>query len=770
MAEFSWIAKLEHLLLCLLLLLLDIPMAASASEPGADLALEEVRVTAQRREQNLMDVPVSVTVFSGEALQQLGAPDLVYLSQFSPNTTLEPTPGTNTTLTAYIRGVGQWDINAGFETGVGVYLDDVYLNRPQAAILDIYDVERIEILRGPQGTLYGRNSVGGAIRYVTRPLSDQPYLDSRLTYGSYNQREFLVTASTPLAAGLKLGGSLAWFRRDGFGQNLYLGTGNYTKDVFAARFSAEWDAGDAFTLRLAADYLDDESGARFGHRLLPGRWSGAPVLDDVFDTRGGLDNPVPDMEAAGVSLTANWLLHENVQLKNIVALRSDETWAAWDFDSLPSADFDLPLYFRNRQFTEELQLLLSGERWNGLLGFFYIDANAFQEYDVLLANTGAIIRLPGLNAFTSGDVDTQSWAVFADFSWRFSEQWSTDFGLRYTVDERRASVRRETLVGGTSERFGGNPRHIATTSDFDGEAEYNRMTPRLVLNWTPADGHLLYLSYSEGFKGGGFDPRGQTSAAPDLDGSGTVDPDEIYEFMAFAPEIVEAYELGYKSVLWDGRVNSRLAAFWSNYSDIQIPGSVAVDSNGDGIDDQFVGTTTNAASADISGLEWEGQAMLAQDLWRPGSMLRWNWALGYLHTGFNEFINQFGVDVADIYRFPNSPKWSANGLLAWESPAPVFGSAGDLLVFASMSYRSATVQTDRPTPELNQPAYALWDLGVVWTRRDKRWQLGLHAKNLTDEKYITAGFHAPTLGQEKNITAFYGNPRQVWVTLGYQLN
>jgi iron complex outermembrane receptor protein len=729
-------------------------------------ALEEVIVTAQRREQNLMDVPLSVSVFSSEVLQDLGAPDLVYLSQFSPNTTLEPTPGTNSTLTAWIRGVGQQDINAGFETAVGVYLDDVYLNRPQAAILDIYDLERIEILRGPQGTLYGRNSVGGAIRYVTRPLADQPYLNTRLTYGTYDQREWVLTASTPLAGGLKVGGSLAWFRRDGFGENLYLGTENYSKDLFGARFSAEWDAGEQFSLRLAADYLADESGARFGHRLFPGRLSGAPVLEDVFDTRGGLDNPKPEVTASGVSLTANWQISNGWQLKNILALRSDETWATWDFDSLPSSDFDLPLYFRNRQFTGELQLLMAGERWNGLAGLFYIDANAFQNYDVLLANLG----LPGFNAFTEGDVDTQSWAAFVDFSWQFNEHWSVDFGLRHTVDERRTSILRETLLGGTSEIFGGNPVHIAITSDFDGEARYNRVTPRFVLNWRPGEDLLVYVSYSEGFKGGGFDPRGLSSAAPDLDGSGVVDYPEVYEFMEFSPETVEAWELGYKAAFWNDRVNSRIAAFWSDYTDIQIPGSLGLDTDGDGIDNEFVGTTTNAASADISGLEWEGQVLLANDLFRAADALRWNWALGYLHSGFNEFIDDLGEDVADVYQFRNSPEWTAMGLLAYETAGGLLSHPGSWQVFSSLAYRSETVQFEQPSAALDQPGYALWDLGLVWTRQDKRWSLGLHGKNLTDEKYIYAGFYSPTLGLENNITAFYGNPRQVWATLQYQLD
>ncbi len=743
---------------------------AHADDSEAEGVLEEVLVTAQRREQNLMDVPVSVSVFSGEALQQYGIPDLTYLSQFSPNITLEPTPGTNTTLTAFIRGVGQQDINAGFETGVGVYLDDVYLNRPQAAILDIYDVERIEILRGPQGTLYGRNSIGGAIRYITRPLSDQPYVSTRFSYGTYDQRDLVLTASTPVSEVFRVGGSLAWFRRDGFGENLYSGLENYSRDSFGARFSMEWDASETLSFRLNADYLDDESGARMGRRMVPGKLSGAPVLDDVFNTYAGLDNPEPQVTATGVSLAASYEAAEDWQLKNILAWREDETWATWDFDSLPSADFDLPMHFKNQQFSEELQLLVAGKNWHGLLGFFYLDANALQNYDVLLANTGAIIGLPGLNANTQGDVDTHSWSVFGDFSWQFNEYWGLDLGARYTSDRRNSRVLRQTMIGGTSPVFGGNAIPVATTSDFQGEETFNKLTPRLVLNWTPNEHQLVYVSWSEGFKSGGFDPRGQSSRAPDLDGDGTVEYEEVFEFMGFEPETVNAMELGLKSVLLDGRINSRLAMFWSDYSDVQIPGSVAVDTNGDGIDDQFVGTTTNAASADIKGAEWEGQAILAQDLGKPESLLRLGWSIGYLHTKFNEFIDERGNDVADVYQFRNSPDWTISGQLSYEIPTAIFERAGSLLFITSLAYRGETVQFEQPTAELNQPAYSLWDLSVVWTEQSSRWRLGVHGKNLSDEEYITAGFYAPTLGQERNITGFYGNPRQVWATLQYQFN
>ena len=198
--------------------------AQSGSEQDGDSAMiEEIIVTATRHEESLMEVPTAVTAITGEQLESFGVLDLTYISQMSPNTILKVSRGTNTTLTAFIRGVGQQDPVAGFESGVGLYLDDVYLNRPQAAVMDIYDVERIEVLRGPQGTLYGRNTIGGAIKYVTRRLNaDGPTAEAKFSYGTDNMMDLVLTGSMPLSDTFRIGGSVAKFNRDGFGDNLNL--------------------------------------------------------------------------------------------------------------------------------------------------------------------------------------------------------------------------------------------------------------------------------------------------------------------------------------------------------------------------------------------------------------------------------------------------------------------------------------------------------------------------------------------------------------------
>jgi len=180
------------------------PVAAYAQEAPEETAASDERrfgaivVTAQRREENLLDVPLSVSAFSGDLLADLGVQTMDEVAKISPNVTLEVSRGTNNTISAFIRGVGQQDPVSGFEAGVGIYVDDVYLNRPQGAVLEVYDVERIEVLRGPQGTLYGRNTIGGAVKYVTKGLSNDPTFKARGVLGTYGQKDVVASASVPL--------------------------------------------------------------------------------------------------------------------------------------------------------------------------------------------------------------------------------------------------------------------------------------------------------------------------------------------------------------------------------------------------------------------------------------------------------------------------------------------------------------------------------------------------------------------------------------------
>ena len=756
-----------------------LPSNAQTQASAADASDTDIIVTARRRNEVLLDVPIAVTAYSGEQLDRQGAIDITDIGDTTPNVNLETSRGTNTTLTAFIRGVGQQDPVAGFEQGVGIYLDDVYLNRPQAAVLDIYDVERIEILRGPQGTLYGRNTIGGAIKYVTRRLSDSPEVKIRTNIGTYRQADLIVSASTPLAGGFRIGGSVARLSRGGFGKNLATAKDNYNKDIWATRGTLEFEPSADVFFRVSGDYTWDNSNPRGGHRLIPGLASGAPVLSDVFDSRGALSDPKQRVTGGGIALHGEVGLNDWLKFRTITAYRKDKSTTPIDFDALPAVDLDVPAIYRNKQFSQELQLVVDRGPLAGIVGAYYLNANATNIFDVRLYTTLPGV-LPGLTAATAGDVDTKTWAIFGDFTYDFNPQWSLSLGARYTNDKRRAKVLRQTYIFGGQPGLGGSNGFgvgtvIATTSNFDGKRTDTAVTPRASISFKPTPDHNIYLSYSKGFKGGGFDPRGQTSQAP------TQSPRDIYDFMAFNPEKVDSYELGWKAQLFDRRLQFATDVFDAEYKDVQVPGSAGCTVGGV---QTFCGITTNAGRARFRGFEFEGNLRVAENMAAAGDRLNFAATLGYLDAKYKEFITNIPgvgpVDVAAFRKIQNTPKWTTSASLDYSTP--VWG--GRLDANTTLSYRSKSQQFELRSPGLDQKGFALLDANILWRSGDGRYEFGLHGKNLTNKHYITSGYNflaqnpytgafllngagnpIPTLGREGTLTAFYGSPRQVFLSL-----
>ena len=753
----------------------DQAQGPDAGSQNADQASAgTIVVTARRREERLVDVPIAVSSFGEEELQRRGSTDITDIAQITPNTTLEESRGTNSTLSAFIRGIGQQDPVSGFEQGVGIYLDDVYLNRPQGAVLDIYDVERIEVLRGPQGTLYGRNTIGGAVKYVTRELPDDFSLRLRGTFGSYERAEGVVTVSAPIADPVRVGASVARLSRGGFGENLTTGEDNYNKDIWAARGTIEVGGNGAnYLLRLSGDYAHDRSNARGGHRLIPGVVSGAPVLDNVYDTRGGLVDPRQDVEAWGIALNARVDLSDALTLRSITALRGDDSASPIDFDALPAVDLDVPAFYNNRQFSQEVQALWDdGGPLTGLIGGYYLNAQADTAFDVRLFTT-----FNGFTAFTQANVDTETFAIFGDFSYDITDQLSLSVGGRYTWDERTANILRQNYLGGGSPVFGGAGIAFgAPSTNFSGTEDFNKFTPRVSLSFQPTPDHNIYFSFSQGFKGGGFDPRGVGVNAPAATPGAPTDA-EVADFLSFAPESVDSYEIGYKGDLLDGNLYVALAGFYADYTDVQIPGSVACSVGGV---QTFCGVVSNAGAAEFYGLEFEGNALLGRDMFGSGDQLRLMASLGWINADYTEYVTNIGgvpTDVSDFRQVQNTPEWSGNATLGYTVPV----GNGDLYFGNSVSFRSATTQFEIANPYLDQGGYALWDASLVYND-DRGFSIGLYGRNLTDREYRTSGYTfiavnpvtgapvltngqpTPNLGTEGTLTAFYGNPRQVYLT------
>ncbi|MES2096403.1 MAG: TonB-dependent receptor [Pseudomonadota bacterium] len=755
---------------------------ATPADTQADTAEStDIVITARRRSESLLSVPIAVTAFSADKLEKIGAVDLTDIQNTTPNTTLKDARGTNSTLAAFIRGVGQQDPVPGFEAGIGIYLDDVYLNRPQAAVLDVYDVDRIEILRGPQGTLYGRNTIGGAVKYVTRKLPDQFEVKLKGTYGSYNQLDGVASISVPIGSMIKVGVSGARLTRDGFGRNLNLGIDNYNKKIWAGRGTIEFESPDSrLFIRITGDYTHDTSAPRNGHRLIAGLLTGSPVLSNVYDTNAGLNFPTEDIWAGGLSMSATAKLTDNLTLRSISAWRKDRSYTPIDFDSTPSVDVDVPAIYKNEQTSQEFQFLWSSDKLNGLVGFYYLGAKASTGFDVLLNTT-----LPNFDAYTAGDVRTETSSIYADFTYDFTPQLSLSLGGRYTWDERNSYIFKASYLGGplfgSTAEFGGNPTAFgAPSTNFRGVAKFKKFTPRASLSFKPTPDHMLYVSYSEGFKGGGFDPRGSGTSAPDVNQDGVRSYQEIYNYLLFKPESVKSYEIGWKGSAFDRRLTWALDGFYSDYTDVQIPGSVGCIIGGV---QSFCGITTNAAKAKIKGVELETTAVLAKGFAGAGSNVTFTGTLGYMDAKYKTFIGPTGSDVANVRVFQNTPNWTLSGTLGTVLPI----GPGSVSASTTVSYRSLTHQFETASPFLDQPGYTLWDANLTYSFGDGRYSFGIHAKNIGDVRYKTAGYqyirtdlagnpinlanapvpngpYVPTLGKEGIATAFYGNPRQVFGT------
>ena len=706
-------------------------MAQNAAPQEGATSIDDVIVTARRRDELLKDVPISVSALGAERLERTGATDITALQQQTPNATVQVARGSNSTLISFIRGVGQQDPLWGFEPGVGLYVDDVYVARPQSAVLDIYDVQRIEVLRGPQGSLYGRNTVGGAIKYVTNPLSQDPALTLRGAYGSYNQIDLMASGSLPLADNFRVGGAVASYQRDGYGKNLTTGAEHYNKDVLAGRLSAEWEPREEMSIRLAYDRVQDDSNPRHGHRLVAGATAAGAVLPNVFDTRAGLGD-VNSVESQGASATIQIDLNDHWTFKSITAWRDGETTTVIDFDNTPLPTLDIPGFYADDQLTQEFQFLFDYDRIQGVAGFFYLDGHAEGAFDTVLGNAGIVIG-------TNGQVNTESWAGFADVNLDLTDRLHLGLGVRYTLDEKQGTVFRANYLGATrSPLLGGTVRApLLVRSNYTNSKDFSQFTPRIALSFDLTDDVTTYASYSQGFKSGGFDMRGDVILTPN-----TVD--------GYDPETVDSYEIGLKGAL--DRLTFATAVFYNEYTDQQVTTQVPSGAS-------IASFVDNVGSSTFYGAEFEGQLRILDNLSA-------SFAVGYLHSDFEQFLRynlttRVFEDISSQVVLQNAPEWTGYLGLTWIGDV----AGGALAVTPSVSYRGDSSMFEFPNPILDQQAYSLVNLSIVWTDPSDRYTLGLYGKNLTDEEYRVGGYNFPGALFDNSIIGYYGPPQTVTASL-----
>ena len=532
---------------------------------AADTGLQEVVVTARRFSENLQNVPLAVTAIGAAAIQTQDVTNLEDLNSFVPNFKISADRATSSTINVYIRGVGQSDPLWGNEPGVGVYIDDVYLARPQTALLDVIDVQDLEILRGPQGTLYGKNTIAGAIKYVTRDIDGPATLTVSATGGNYGEHDEKLNFSTPVIDDhVYFGLALAQLHHDGYGQVVAqpgappspsLGEDVSNKDVLAGRANLTIKWGESSKLRIIADDTLDNSNASGGQRLNNYL---APQLSDPFDTR--TDMPVNNdySHRSGESATYTQSLTDQLGLKVVAGYIEGKSQQFIDFEELDSNLFQVPGLYHDQQASGEAQLTFKNDLVNAVGGVFYMDSTACGAYNASIGTLSGTLPptvAPDLGVYITelveGCVLTKSSAVYGDTSWKLTDQLNLDAGLRWNEDEKTAHVYQADYASVAptqllpDQQFF-NPAAVpagffpfpGVVTDYTGNRTFVNFTPRLGLDYHLTPQVMAYVSYSRGFKSGGFDMRGNAAVYPQTENG-------------YNSETADNYEAGIKSTLLD---------------------------------------------------------------------------------------------------------------------------------------------------------------------------------------------------------------------------
>ena len=735
------------------------PVYAQDTQQPEGRILESIEVTARRTVENLQQVPLAVTQIGEADIEARGLATILEVQQYSPNTTLQESRATNSTLTAFIRGVGQEDPLWGYESGVGIYVDDVYIARPQGAVLDILNVQRVEVLRGPQGTLYGKNTVGGALKYVTKRMTGEADLDAAVTFGTYGQHDLKLIGQVPVTDNFYLGFGYANLNRDGFGkflisdlpnQNLE----NYNKDLQAYRVTAEYTPLDNVFIQFGYDKTEDTSNSKGGYRLLPSLLTNAaPVPDSIYDSYTSLPT-ANRVETEGMNLTMEWEVSDSTTLKSITSQRENYSPVSIDFDNTPLRIFDVPAIYEDDWFTQELQLNYETDNYKVVSGLYYYDSESCGVFDAILERLGRSLGAAGLTREVAGCSNSKSTAIYADGSYQLNDQWSISGGLRYTKDKKHSVVRNGLIFSTVYPESGWVPGYVRAPSVgtpvvLDASKDWSKVTPRIGVEYQASDDTMYYASYSEGFKSGTFNPRAER-AEP-----------------AANPEDVQSYEIGVKTDLTPTfRLNA--AAFMLDHKNRQYI-SVIPDPNNSAALNQRLG---NVGQSDATGAEFEFTWLASDRLSVFGNV-------GLIDAKFNNVISYDAnlnlIDITKNFVITNTPKRTINVGYSYDMPV----ATGDLVLTGNYSYRSKYSLSELGNV-LEQDAYGILNLGVSWSSADGKWAAGLHGKNLTEEEFLVGNYaflgaanpalpngYAPGLGGDTTLIGYYGAPRTVSLSLGY---
>ena len=735
--------------------------AASPATPEASADDEAIVVTARRTEENVQRVPGAITAFSEKSLDRIQATDTTGLQGAVPNLNIVQGRGSSNSTNIFIRGIGQPDALQTFDPAVGVYVDDVYLSRIRGNQLDLLDVERVEVLRGPQGTLYGKNTIGGAIKFVTRKPGQEFRATGSIAVGSYNQFELKGAASGPISDTLAAGFAVMRAKRDGFVEDRNDDREYNNKNTLAGRAAIAYTPSSSLRVDLSADYAHDDAKLN----------TGAPLNDIVHlftptvivplerdpdhynftvETTPGLPNSTK-MTHWGLSGTAAYDVNDQLTLKSITAYRKLRTTDYVDIDATAAEVGDVLVDVHQDQFSQEFQLLYTSDRLSGVAGLYYLDEDitshqeAFADDLVNLAAFRGILpdfllgpsNFPTFLRTIDDDLKTNSYAAYANVSYSVTDALRLSAGLRWTRDEK--DYFRTTSTFSSSLLLNSVAPFV-----FDRKDHWSDVSPMASIDYQFSPSTMAYLRYSKGFKSGGFNGRAN----------------EIGSSTAYDPETANSYEAGLKTTI-ARQLRLNVAVFHTGYKDFQARVSELDDST---LPPTPLLSVLNAGKLRIRGAELEA-------VWTPTPQLLLDTQIGYLDAEYKEFddlrFTSFGGSRA--FQEPAfAPKWTMRfgGQYIFD-----LGSSGGITLGGQARYRSrhalsvdnTFTNTDTEIEGLFQKGYWLADARIVWEDAAKHFEVGLYGNNLFDKLYKTDGQEFSSIGNIR--TVYFGAPRTVTLRL-----
>lgn len=693
------------------------PGVAQAQEAGAE-ASEAIIVTARKREERAQDVPASLTVVGADDARDRGANRVRDLEAATPNVLF--TGSENNSLTRVsVRGLeSQARQNVGTEAGLGVYVDGVVQGRLTSFNQEIPDLERVEFLRGPQGTLYGRNSIIGAINVITRqPDLDEAHFEFNGRLAEFDERVASIYASTPFGA--SSAGSLSLFsiQRDGYVRNVATGNMIGDDDTQGGRLRFMVEPGGTWRITLAADALQDDSVAASSRRTV-----GPGATPDAYTTNLDVE-PVSRRDVGGMSATVEVDVLGGHRLTSISAYRWANNDRSQDSDGTPTVSQKTTQESDQEQFSQEIRLASpSGGRWDYVLGLFLFDQSIFGR------SKGTVIGLGTASIF--GEIDTTSVAAYGNVDFHLTDQITLNAGLRVTQEDKDLSY---TQIG-----IAPFVPSIAPGTDSISETD---TSPTLGIRYEPNDDLMFYLTAARGYRSGGWNVEPQTSAVI-----------TSWPQLRFESESLTSIEVGAKTNWFDDRLQINLAMFDIDYDDLQVATRVPLPPPfAPGL---FASVVTNAASASAQGAEIEFLA-------RPTDAFTFGGNVGYVETEYEDYV-QPGVPplVFTGRELNGAPDLTAGAFAQYVFP---LGSLGDLT--GRVDYRHvSTYYTERTNdPRMEIPTLDTFNARLTYTNAEGNIRAALFANNVTDEEIIV-GRVTNAAGTIQAVD--YGRPRVVGFELG----